>query len=1223
MRTICIDAAAEASLTELGYAVIPFLDADAVAEVGEVYWRCGPPPDDPQMCTHFDFQSGSVDYKQAVSDALRPILEPRIDKALDRYHLVSPNYVMKWPGGRSGFAPHQDTNLVDETQHRSVTIWCPLTDTLDGPDGDNGVLRFVPGSHRFVEWIRAHDPGAFAFAGLEQAIIERYGVGVPVRAGEAIVFDHRVAHFSLPNAHSEPRLVIGMGLRPDEADLLHYRRSRDGRFDVYGIDDDYYIKLDPFQLRHGVGGYEKVDEVAMERPIVTPELFETWCADVDVDLARRSAGATSAAPIRTGTRINADPFCFRCGTQTDLVGGNDRPVEHGNLQLLCRSCAAQVGTGASASTIERPPTDAVTTARTERSSVAPTFRDPDLQRSMELDGFVVVDLPTSVIDELEAIYRGTRPPSLTGFTATIQLEDYGYRREVHHRVQEALAGVLAELLDDHRTVAGNYVVKQPGPWQVEPHQDFDFVDESSARAVLGWIPLHDVDDDGSCLQVVPGSHRLATVPRGSGDHRFPFAPALDRLKAERSLAVPLRRGQAVIYDSRTLHGSGPNRMSVERAAAAFAAIPAAAALLHFHVNDDSTVTVVDVDDDIYADTPFHTYPVRGTVRGVQPLPDVPDHGPVACIAALDALDPPPTTAPRPRVGRLRNDVGATLRDPEHERAYLDDGFVVMPFLEPHEVAALTQAYWEMALDDDHGLTIDYARPDRAFMSRIEELLQPVWDRHFDDVFVDHVPVCASFIVKHPGPASNMFLHEDRTWVDERRFRSGTLWIPLADVGPDTDNGGLQIIRHSHLRMAGWSGTGTPDVIAPHHDQLRHGLEWVTAPAGHAVYYDSRTIHASPANRSDAARIVIACGVAPRAAQLIHVLGDGATGRRVFAVDHQFFIRHDLAAIPRALEEDYTLLEDFTEDASLTPGDVTSIVVAARAHMAPGDAVHDAAAEAAPAVEGRPVPAASDVIPLPTLEKLTEDYEHRLDGSRTRALAPVFARVVGWNNRLVRDADPESPNPWIVEEEPWYHLLAAAHGRILEEWTEFDRRYELPHLEDVFSAPQGNVGSWWKGAALIVRGRPVGAGRHFPLTCAALAEVPGLHGAMLSVMGPGGVLEPHTGPNAGALRLLYGVDCGDDAELTVGDRRIALHDGNSVLFDDTEIHASQNRGTGPRVLILCDVVRHFPGAAGVRNRVVQELHHLLIPRFRQASSRSAEWLAALNPVDAERSVGPTP
>lgn len=334
MRATFFDSASQRSLERLGYAVVPLLDPDEVDHVTETYWRLGPAPGDSRMTIHFDFQSESTAYKASVAESLRPLLEPKVDTILDRHHLFSTNYIMKWPGERSGFAPHQDTTLVDESKHRSVTIWCPLTDTVGADGTDNGILRFVPGSHEFVRWIRAHDPGAFAFEGMEQQIIDRFGVAVPVRAGEAIVFDHRAVHFSMPNSASEPRLVIAMGLRPQEADLLHYRRCGDDQFDVYGIDDEYYIKMNPFLLRGGVPGYEVVDRITMSRPTVDAAEFERLCRAVGEPTDRRWIDRL----LRRKRRVNADPFCFRCGT-TELAVEHAR-TEHGNLQYLCDTCAS-------------------------------------------------------------------------------------------------------------------------------------------------------------------------------------------------------------------------------------------------------------------------------------------------------------------------------------------------------------------------------------------------------------------------------------------------------------------------------------------------------------------------------------------------------------------------------------------------------------------------------------------------------------------------------------------------------------------------------------------------------------------------------------------------------------------------------------------------------------------------------------------------------------------
>lgn len=271
------------------------------------------------------------------------------------------------------------------------------------------------------------------------------------------------------------------------------------------------------------------------------------------------------------------------------------------------------------------------------SSPPPTFRDERLQQQFAEHGYAVAELPGPTVDRLTELYRRIRPRELTEFTASIQVEDGDYRRVAHFGVRDVVHDDLGGMLADHRIVAANYVVKQPGPWVVEPHQDFDFTDESRWRAVLGWIPLHDVDARTGCLHVVPGSHRLATVPRGSGAHRFPFAAALDHLKDRHSIEVPLRRGQFVLYDARTLHWSTANDTDRERVAAAFAAIPADAPLLHHHVEVDGTVTVVAVDDDIYADTPFHGYPVRGEVVAANRLDAEPSWTPATvCSALVDA-----------------------------------------------------------------------------------------------------------------------------------------------------------------------------------------------------------------------------------------------------------------------------------------------------------------------------------------------------------------------------------------------------------------------------------------------------------------------------------------------------------------------------------------------------------------------------------------------------------
>jgi hypothetical protein len=268
---------------------------------------------------------------------------------------------------------------------------------------------------------------------------------------------------------------------------------------------------------------------------------------------------------------------------------------------------------------------------------------------------------------------------------------------------------------------------------------------------------------------------------------------------------------------------------------------------------------------------------------------------------------------------------ATFRDPALEATYRDLGFVVMPFLASDEVEHLRAGYRALVPPGDHGLTVDFMRPDRRYMYEILELVEPVLRRHVPEAFIDHRTVLNTFVTKHPGPASNMYLHEDRTLVDERRFRSGTLWIPLVDVGPDLDNGALELIPRSHLLNHTMSGTDTPELFRPYEAYLRGHLRPIAVPAGHALYYDMRTLHASHPNRSSSPREALVCAVAPQAADLIHVIGTSRRHRRVHRVDEAFFLDvHPHAVDSEHLQARWPLIHEFDDNSRLGAEEVTEL-----------------------------------------------------------------------------------------------------------------------------------------------------------------------------------------------------------------------------------------------------------------------------------------------------------
>lgn len=235
------------------------------------------------------------------------------------------------------------------------------------------------------------------------------------------------------------------------------------------------------------------------------------------------------------------------------------------------------------------------------------------------------------------------------------------------------------------------------------------------------------------------------------------------------------------------------------------------------------------------------------------------------------------------------------------------------------------------------------------------------------------------------------------------------------------------------------------------------------------------------------------------------------------------------------------------------------------------------------------------------------------GTGSRRLDLYLDQMVERNNRRVARLDSGSGRPRTLTAADELPQLRAAAPLIKAEWAAFDGGgNRLPTIDDLLDGYQGNVGSWWRAGPIVVQGRAVpGLGDRFPATVDALLAVPRLRFATWSVFGPGAELPEHVGTNSGHLRLLFGVDCGPSAWIRIDGTDYRMSDGDGVLFEDTLPHHALNDSDGQRVLLMCDLLRELPLVPSVANRVVQDLRYHLIPRYRRAAPRAAEWDRALN------------
>ncbi|MEM9024614.1 MAG: phytanoyl-CoA dioxygenase family protein, partial [Bacteroidota bacterium] len=128
------------------------------------------------------------------------------------------------------------------------TAWIPLKEV----DMTRAAVGVNDGSHRFFDHPRA-SPRPHSVPPLTEHHLSLwpYMKPVPLRAGEAIIFDNRTIHASFPNRSGQTRMAVIVGLRHEEAALRHYYQVPNAPGDqlaVYETNPEFYFSYTDAKL---------------------------------------------------------------------------------------------------------------------------------------------------------------------------------------------------------------------------------------------------------------------------------------------------------------------------------------------------------------------------------------------------------------------------------------------------------------------------------------------------------------------------------------------------------------------------------------------------------------------------------------------------------------------------------------------------------------------------------------------------------------------------------------------------------------------------------------------------------------------------------------------------------------------------------------------------------------------------------------------------------------
>jgi ectoine hydroxylase-related dioxygenase (phytanoyl-CoA dioxygenase family) len=240
MRQVFKDAELQKTFEEQGYVIVPFYTSEEIEQLKKVYEELHPVEETGFFPSTF---SQDKNYRQKADEEIRKVGNRTISELLQDSSVVCGSFIVKHPGEESVMPVHQDMTLVDETEFTGINIWCPLVDLTE----TNGVIYALPKSHRLFPTYRgATIPNIYQ--DVAEEIVE-YMTPLYLKAGEAVIFDQSIIHYSPPNRSDEKRVVTNIYFTHKDARFrtAYYNQNEDpDKVELFEQDESFMTDFEQF-----------------------------------------------------------------------------------------------------------------------------------------------------------------------------------------------------------------------------------------------------------------------------------------------------------------------------------------------------------------------------------------------------------------------------------------------------------------------------------------------------------------------------------------------------------------------------------------------------------------------------------------------------------------------------------------------------------------------------------------------------------------------------------------------------------------------------------------------------------------------------------------------------------------------------------------------------------------------------------------------------------------
>jgi len=231
-----------------------------------------------------------------------------------------------------------------------------------------------------------------------------------------------------------------------------------------------------------------------------------------------------------------------------------------------------------------------------------------------------------------------------------------------------------------------------------------------------------------------------------------------------------------------------------------------------------------------------------------------------------------------------------FKNEAHQQLFDKQGFIVLPFINEAEVAALDKLFDELHPNlSQSGFFSGSYSSDVQYKKTASNKIVEVFNRAYQELFINYTPFGGAFLYKVPGANSELAAHQDWTILDEQKNVALNCWVPLCDVS--LHNGPIMILPGSHFDNFNVVRAPTlPFFFSGSDAMVVKELLPMEVKAGTAVILNQSVIHYSPPNMSNQVRKAITAGIKSEGAQMyFHYKVPDKNELEVFEMDDDFLI----------------------------------------------------------------------------------------------------------------------------------------------------------------------------------------------------------------------------------------------------------------------------------------------------------------------------------------------